>query len=119
MAGCGYRGILPLRAGPMSRMIETMSPSTYQKTLEALRWLIEAGADETIAEAPVNRFASRNSSAAPLSDPQSPMRAAGTAPDRVRSKLPPQEEGKKIRSEERRVGKECTSWCRSRWSPYH
>ena len=30
--------------------------------------------------------------------------------------------GKKIgfiRSEERRVGKECTSWCRSRWSPYH
>ena len=25
----------------------------------------------------------------------------------------------KPRSEERRVGKECTSWCRSRWSPYH
>ena len=24
-----------------------------------------------------------------------------------------------IGSEERRVGKECTSWCRSRWSPYH
>ena len=23
------------------------------------------------------------------------------------------------RSEERRVGKGCTSWCRSRWSPYH
>ena len=23
------------------------------------------------------------------------------------------------RSEERRVGKECTRWCRSRWSPYH
>ena len=26
---------------------------------------------------------------------------------------------KMLRSEERRVGKECTSWCRSRWSPYH
>ena len=25
----------------------------------------------------------------------------------------------RCRSEERRVGKECTSWCRSRWSPYH
>ena len=25
----------------------------------------------------------------------------------------------KIRSEERRVGKECASKCRSRWSPYH
>ena len=26
---------------------------------------------------------------------------------------------KEGRSEERRVGKECTSVCRSRWSPYH
>ena len=25
----------------------------------------------------------------------------------------------RIRSEERRVGKECTEQCRSRWSPYH
>ena len=24
-----------------------------------------------------------------------------------------------LRSEERRVGKECQSVCRSRWSPYH
>src|SRR3546814_2315511 len=24
-----------------------------------------------------------------------------------------------VRSEERRVGKECVSTCRSRWSPYH
>src|SRR3546814_20845405 len=27
--------------------------------------------------------------------------------------------GGKVRSEERRVGKECVSTCRSRWSPYH
>src|SRR3546814_3869753 len=27
--------------------------------------------------------------------------------------------GSKDRSEERRVGKECVSTCRSRWSPYH
>src|SRR3546814_8420465 len=26
---------------------------------------------------------------------------------------------KGLRSEERRVGKECVSTCRSRWSPYH
>ena len=25
----------------------------------------------------------------------------------------------RVRSEERRVGKECTMTCRSRWSPYH
>src|SRR3546814_18300672 len=28
-------------------------------------------------------------------------------------------EGAAMRSEERRVGKECVSTCRSRWSPYH
>src|SRR3546814_18778212 len=27
--------------------------------------------------------------------------------------------GQTVRSEERRVGKECVSTCRSRWSPYH
>src|SRR3546814_8354441 len=27
--------------------------------------------------------------------------------------------GKTVRSEERRVGKECVGTCRSRWSPYH
>src|SRR3546814_13973964 len=27
--------------------------------------------------------------------------------------------GDQVRSEERRVGKECVSTCRSRWSPYH
>ena len=30
-----------------------------------------------------------------------------------------EENRKEQRSEERRVGKECTSWCRSRWSTYH
>src|SRR3546814_5245187 len=28
-------------------------------------------------------------------------------------------DGYVVRSEERRVGKECVSTCRSRWSPYH
>src|SRR3546814_10080972 len=30
-----------------------------------------------------------------------------------------QPDGSRFRSEERRVGKECVSTCRSRWSPYH
>ena len=29
------------------------------------------------------------------------------------------DDGLVMRSEERRVGKECVSTCRSRWSPYH
>src|SRR3546814_5147845 len=34
----------------------------------------------------------------------------------ISAELPPRDDG---RSEERRVGKECVSTCRSRWSPYH
>src|SRR3546814_14793608 len=33
--------------------------------------------------------------------------------------LPKDSDGNAARSEERRVGKECVSTCRSRWSPYH
>src|SRR3546814_6311105 len=33
--------------------------------------------------------------------------------------MPEQPERALERSEERRVGKECVSTCRSRWSPYH
>src|SRR3546814_19038015 len=31
----------------------------------------------------------------------------------------PEDPSRSFRSEERRVGKECVSTCRSRWSPYH
>src|SRR3546814_9813376 len=46
----------------------------------------------------------------------------------MQSLIPPKREGARHtaqalqqmgRSEERRVGKECVSTCRSRWSPYH
>src|SRR3546814_20639715 len=52
--------------------------------------------------------------------------------DGIAKDLPPSQEGRdprkydeavdaigSLRSEERRVGKECVSTCRSRWSPYH
>src|SRR3546814_14781471 len=40
---------------------------------------------------------------------------------RVERNLPPKGSVRalQVRSEERRVGKECVSTCRSRWSPYH
>src|SRR3546814_14041717 len=37
----------------------------------------------------------------------------------VEPAVPSLPDGLKVRSEERRVGKECVSKCRSRWSPYH
>src|SRR3546814_5190443 len=36
-----------------------------------------------------------------------------------RSSLMKRQRHRNVRSEERRVGKECVSTCRSRWSPYH
>ena len=46
---------------------------------------------------------------------------AGFAPERIQltSQMPSRSLREHIRSEERRVGKECQSTCRSRWSPYH
>src|SRR3546814_10856112 len=41
-----------------------------------------------------------------------PLRDGGR---RLQRPHPPRD----VRSEERRVGKECVSTCRSRWSPYH
>ena len=57
-------------------------------------------------------------------EPDEPLRSARRAfyaglaalADALIAHAPPE---KSVRSEERRVGKECTSWCRSRWSPYH
>src|SRR3546814_10476026 len=64
------------------------------------------------------------------SDLELPLRRQGCAEDRLQGR--PTAAGFRIRarqdhpqpyhcgrSEERRVGKECVSTCRSRWSPYH
>src|SRR3546814_1485787 len=51
----------------------------------------------------------------PAPVPEAPPRQAEEAPSA--SIVPPPSKSK--RSEERRVGKECVSTCRSRWSPYH
>src|SRR3546814_13887963 len=51
-----------------------------------------------------------------LSDASAERSAAGCS---VRLNKEPIIEYINSRSEERRVGKECVSTCRSRWSPYH
>src|SRR3546814_11420043 len=45
----------------------------------------------------------------------------GSAPDRIvlETNVEEKSTGELQRSEERRVGKECVSTCRSRWSPYN
>src|SRR3546814_17539035 len=46
-------------------------------------------------------------------------RSTGAERDREVSWSEPPHLRSELRSEERRVGKECVSTCRSRWSPYH
>src|SRR3546814_15841648 len=50
---------------------------------------------------------------------RAPPRAADRGRKGLRRRLPPTLRLRPARSEERRVGKECVSTCRSRWSPYH
>src|SRR6059058_6427194 len=54
--------------------------------------------------------------ALPISAPTPPRRRPDAPPGRGGGQ--PREE-RIVRSEERRVGKECVTTCRSRWSPHH
>src|SRR3546814_12758983 len=47
------------------------------------------------------------------------LAVAAAAAERVAGRRRSGADGAVRRSEERRVGKECVSTCRSRWSPYH
>ena len=77
-----------------------------------------------------------HSAAAPLAahtilmvDVSAPMQATDVHPSRLAEakrqaaqligRMGPQDRVSLLRSEERRVGKECEDLCRSRWSPYH
>jgi uracil-DNA glycosylase family 4 len=79
-----------------------MSLSSRQESLAALRWLIEAGADEAVADAPVNRFAAMPP---PLPHPPSRMRSGGpisgdkSSTGAFSSALNPQGQGRKSAAE--------------------
>ena len=47
------------------------------------------------------------------------VKETGRNPKRIQREVRKQVQNTGIRSEERRVGKECSEPCRSRWSPYH
>src|SRR3546814_14620675 len=63
---------------------------------------------------------SRNNAKATMTNPRAHAQESKIAtPHRIRAKLKRFFGPWGIRSEERRVGKECGSTCRSRWSPSH
>lgn len=60
-------------------------PFTREEMIEALRWQAEAGADEAIADAPIDRFAE---SAAPAARAAAPAPAPAAAPQTPRGTAP-------------------------------
>ena len=72
-----------------------MSDPTRDESLSLLRWLLEAGADEAIAETPINRFARAQPS--PL--PEARMRASTLPPAFAKASAGKQGEDRKISAE--------------------
>jgi len=60
---------------------------TTETTLFQLRWLIEAGADETIGAEPRNRYQESAQKASPTSSPQAPSRTGPHAPPKAEPRL--------------------------------
>ena len=67
-----------------------------------------------------DRVSGISTRAATEAEMKDPLSSAGGGQDRVAfPEFYAEYDRVSGRSEERRVGKECTSWCRSRWSPDH
>ena len=91
--------------------------------LMLLGMLAGCGTEETSAA----ESAASEASEAPATEAPADNNEPTEAPDSAAEPGSTVEEGSALeetgytytRSEERRVGKECASMCRSRWSPYH
>src|SRR3546814_13703317 len=92
-----------------------------QKTAYEMRisdWSSDVCSSDLLGEAAVRRGVAFGHGAAFSSAGAGAIMAITSAalwPDSRRARS----ERASLRSEERRVGKECVSTCRSRWSPYH
>src|SRR3546814_20743116 len=89
----------------------TRSLALYASLLALPVFSLPALAQEsaTSAPAPTTAAESQSTGTPPTASADAATPAANTAPATAAA----------TRSEERRVGKECVSTCRSRWSPYH
>src|SRR3546814_1928243 len=72
-----------------------------------------------VCSSDLDRQARRGTKQQPSDHRQRHCRGSGTGQHGLMVALRPQRDVEQDRSEERRVGKECVSTCRSRWSPYH
>src|SRR3546814_17838342 len=94
---------------------EELSSADAKPTVSMPRDAARVPQKESKLSAPVNDISNAQPPAPVLEEP--PPATQGAAVPINEAKESPQPES--TRSEERRVGKECVSTCRSRWSPYH
>src|SRR3546814_2559081 len=93
-----------------------------QKTAYEMRisdWSSDVCSSDLLAEAGVHMVTDRQAMIHVSGHPGRPELAAMYGWLRPKIVIPVHGEMRHMRSEERRVGKECVSTCRSRWSPYH
>src|SRR3546814_15363914 len=106
------------RLPPRSTRTDTLFPS---RTLFRSRRMV-AGQDRRMAGAGFGRamrLIARRKDDARSEPRETAGEAAAIFGEKVGRKLVDRDHHDQFRSEERRVGKECVSTCRSRWSPYH
>src|SRR3546814_20657312 len=103
---------LMIRRPPRSTRTDTLFPDT---TLfrSVLRWALGAGVQNELKERLFNLYFIEGQDIGDHQVLADAAAAEGMDGALVKSLLD------EDRSEERRVGKECVSTCRSRWSPYH
>src|SRR3546814_4499793 len=75
--------------------------------------------DEVDVDTVVKAMKTVMSGGEPLLDDEQAQLVAQAFDKRLQAKQQEGQAKQMARSEERRVGKECVSTCRSRWSPYH
>src|SRR3546814_13747640 len=94
-----------------------LGPGAFGALTEVYGDLLRAaGAAERLSEL-LNAEATIAPPAKPRSFPQPPLGTLEFA--KVEFHYPTRPDAPALRSEERRVGKECVSTCKSRWRPYH
>src|SRR3546814_15618125 len=107
-----------IRRPPISTRTDTLFPYTtlFRSAIAPIRPAPRQAHDFVREQAARGRDMDFAGDEAAEAVPIEPRRRGGAGgepieADRVEHRVP--------RSEERRVGKECVSTCRSRWSPYH
>src|SRR3546814_10931488 len=104
---------LMIRRPPISTRTDTLFP--YTTLFRSCNYDVPFSPDICGRVTPGPVPTNGPSSTCPYIDPNPVESINGEGHNYFRSKNP----YKLRRSEERRVGKECVSTCRSRWSPYH